>query len=101
MSEDTTHTGRCGPAYGADCDSDGPHPCCSSQGWCGITAAHCNCSTCVDFRHKGKLNPKYIINYGYPYSFCNTNNSNFPFCNPVFGLKYNIILSIFRFNGKN
>ncbi|XP_078619227.1 uncharacterized protein LOC144886466 [Branchiostoma floridae x Branchiostoma japonicum] len=47
---------RCGlsfPAEGADpgqCNPEGPQPCCSSEDWCGSTAAHCTCDGCVDYR---------------------------------------------------
>jgi len=35
-----------------ECDPAGDAPCCSSLGWCGITAAHCNCVGCFDYRTK-------------------------------------------------
>ncbi|XP_035665889.1 membrane frizzled-related protein-like [Branchiostoma floridae] len=47
---------RCGQGYlaedgnPAECDPDGIHPCCSPHNWCGITAAHCDCPACVDYR---------------------------------------------------
>ncbi|XP_066297331.1 uncharacterized protein [Branchiostoma lanceolatum] len=49
--------GRCGqgyPAedgYPAECDPVGVAPCCSSNNHCGITAADCDCPTCVDYRN--------------------------------------------------
>ncbi|CAH1239457.1 CLEC10A [Branchiostoma lanceolatum] len=49
--------GRCGrgyPAedgYPAECDPSGIYPCCSSNNHCGITAADCDCPTCVDYRN--------------------------------------------------
>eukprot|EP00058_Branchiostoma_floridae_P015726 XP_002601214.1 hypothetical protein BRAFLDRAFT_81990 [Branchiostoma floridae] len=48
---------RCGQGYlaedgnPAECNPDGIHPCCSPANWCGITAAHCDCSACVDYRN--------------------------------------------------
>jgi hypothetical protein len=34
--------GRCGPHYGGQvCSASGTYPCCSSNDWCGSTAAHC------------------------------------------------------------
>ncbi|XP_035665882.1 blastula protease 10-like [Branchiostoma floridae] len=47
---------RCGHGYlaedgnPAECNPDGIHPCCSAHKWCGNTAAHCDCSACVDYR---------------------------------------------------
>ncbi|XP_071829570.1 uncharacterized protein [Apostichopus japonicus] len=47
---------RCGAgfpaAYGqdAECDPDGPYPCCSPWKWCGNTADHCDCDGCTDYR---------------------------------------------------
>merc|ERR1719427_1675703 len=38
---------RCGPHYKlpngqpGECNPDGKHPCCSPQGWCGDSGAHC------------------------------------------------------------
>ncbi|XP_019641419.1 PREDICTED: uncharacterized protein LOC109482960 [Branchiostoma belcheri] len=49
---------RCGSSYPApganpgQCNPDSNHPCCSSGGWCGNTAAHCTCSGCIDYRPK-------------------------------------------------
>ncbi|XP_066297367.1 uncharacterized protein [Branchiostoma lanceolatum] len=48
---------RCGQGYPAEdgspaeCDPDGIHPCCSYVYWCGNTANHCDCHTCVDYRN--------------------------------------------------
>ncbi|KAI8514160.1 hypothetical protein Bbelb_084840 [Branchiostoma belcheri] len=44
---------RCGPAYNAECDPGSNFPCCSSDSWCGNTAAHCDCLVCVDYRNTG------------------------------------------------
>jgi len=44
---------RCGASHKADCDARGSAPCCSSNGWCGNSSAHCNCDGCVDFRTYG------------------------------------------------
>ncbi|XP_035687284.1 scavenger receptor class F member 1-like isoform X2 [Branchiostoma floridae] len=47
---------RCGadfPAPGANpgqCDPKSDRPCCSTEGWCGASAAHCTCDGCKDFR---------------------------------------------------
>ncbi|KAI8482553.1 hypothetical protein Bbelb_397010, partial [Branchiostoma belcheri] len=47
---------RCGDGYTtadgstAECDPCGIYPCCSPGRWCGITAAHCDCADCVDYR---------------------------------------------------
>ncbi|XP_078610906.1 uncharacterized protein LOC144881610 [Branchiostoma floridae x Branchiostoma japonicum] len=47
---------RCGegyPAPGADaaeCDPDGPDPCCSGNQFCGNTDLHCSCPDCIDYR---------------------------------------------------
>ncbi|XP_066292800.1 apolipoprotein(a)-like [Branchiostoma lanceolatum] len=47
---------RCGQGYPAEdgspaeCDPDGVYPCCSPANWCGHTADHCDCPTCVDYR---------------------------------------------------
>ncbi|CAH1239458.1 CLEC10A [Branchiostoma lanceolatum] len=49
--------GRCGQGYRAEdgypaeCDPVGAVPCCSSNNQCGITAADCDCPTCVDYRN--------------------------------------------------
>ncbi|KAI8499823.1 hypothetical protein Bbelb_221400 [Branchiostoma belcheri] len=48
---------RCGGRYTtaggitAECNPDGHAPCCSSHNWCGSTAAHCDCASCVDYRN--------------------------------------------------
>ncbi|XP_066274649.1 fibrillin-3-like isoform X1 [Branchiostoma lanceolatum] len=48
---------QCGQGYPAEdgspaeCDPDGITPCCSPGKWCGNTAAHCDCPTCVDYRN--------------------------------------------------
>lgn len=43
--------GRCGASFGgAGCDPASNSPCCSPANWCGITADHCDCPTCVDYR---------------------------------------------------
>ena len=34
----------------AKCESDGKFHCCSEWGFCGDTAEHCNCPTCIDYR---------------------------------------------------
>merc|ERR550519_2202646 len=48
--------GRCGPGNllddgvtPAQCNPTGVYPCCSPNGWCGNTNAHCNCAGCVDY----------------------------------------------------
>ncbi|KAJ8039921.1 Lectin-B [Holothuria leucospilota] len=47
---------RCGKGYKAPngetakCDAFGIYPCCSPSNWCGITAAHCDCFFCSDYR---------------------------------------------------
>eukprot|EP00058_Branchiostoma_floridae_P018279 XP_002603768.1 hypothetical protein BRAFLDRAFT_86596 [Branchiostoma floridae] len=49
---------RCGPSFPAkganpgQCDPGGPNPCCSSQGYCGSTEAHCTCEGCEDYRYQ-------------------------------------------------
>ncbi|XP_078589031.1 uncharacterized protein LOC144869531 isoform X2 [Branchiostoma floridae x Branchiostoma japonicum] len=49
---------RCGPSFPAkganpgQCDPGGPNPCCSSQGYCGSTEAHCTCEGCEDYRYE-------------------------------------------------
>lgn len=48
---------RCGPGVLGggligECDPNGPHPCCSPGGWCGDTAEHCFCNTCLDYRRR-------------------------------------------------
>ena len=42
--------GRCGAVLAADCDANGPYPCCSRFGYCGNTEGHCKCDQCTDFR---------------------------------------------------
>ncbi|XP_078691944.1 uncharacterized protein LOC144922175 [Branchiostoma floridae x Branchiostoma belcheri] len=48
--------GRCGegfPAPGggpAECDPDGPFPCCSPYHYCGSSHQHCDCPGCTDYR---------------------------------------------------
>lgn len=37
----------------AECDPDGIYPCCSPYNWCGITADHCDCTECIDYRNPG------------------------------------------------
>ncbi|KAI8487183.1 hypothetical protein Bbelb_349810 [Branchiostoma belcheri] len=51
---------RCGRGYKteedseiSECDPDSNFPCCSSDNWCGNTAAHCDCLACVDYRNTG------------------------------------------------
>ncbi|XP_019633250.1 PREDICTED: uncharacterized protein LOC109476684 [Branchiostoma belcheri] len=51
---------RCGRGYkaedqtpAAECDPGSNFPCCSSDNWCGNTAAHCDCLACVDYRKTG------------------------------------------------
>ncbi|XP_077985433.1 uncharacterized protein LOC144440064 [Glandiceps talaboti] len=47
---------RCGPSFvltdgsPAQCDPDSDFPCCSTSGWCGNSAAHCECSGCIDYK---------------------------------------------------
>merc|ERR1719290_548719 len=51
--------GRCGANFPApsgepgQCDPEAnaneKGPCCSSLGWCGNSAAHCDCPTCIDY----------------------------------------------------
>ncbi|CAH1252402.1 Hypp9274 [Branchiostoma lanceolatum] len=41
-----------GNGYAAACNANGPSPCCSRWDWCGSSAAHCNCATCVDYRKR-------------------------------------------------
>ncbi|XP_070545389.1 uncharacterized protein [Ptychodera flava] len=53
---------RCGADYPdfsgepGQCDPNGEFPCCSSIGWCGNTADHCNCDDCADYRAGGLVN---------------------------------------------
>ncbi|KAJ8038418.1 Tissue factor pathway inhibitor [Holothuria leucospilota] len=55
---------RCGKGYTApngqvaQCDPDGPFPCCSSSNWCGNTAAHCTCRGCIDY--SGMINKTFL-----------------------------------------
>jgi hypothetical protein len=46
--------GQCGPSFlgpfGGIAECDGDSPCCSSDGFCGITSEHCDCDQCVDYR---------------------------------------------------
>ncbi|XP_078700891.1 uncharacterized protein LOC144927377 [Branchiostoma floridae x Branchiostoma belcheri] len=50
---------RCGRGFDAEdknateCDPGSNFPCCSSDSWCGNTAAHCDCLACVDYRNTG------------------------------------------------
>ncbi|XP_078667615.1 uncharacterized protein LOC144909473 [Branchiostoma floridae x Branchiostoma belcheri] len=39
----------------AECDPGSNFPCCSSDNWCGNTAAHCDCLVCVDYRNTAGL----------------------------------------------
>ncbi|CAK9013025.1 unnamed protein product [Durusdinium trenchii] len=34
----------------AQCNPKSDAPCCSPGGWCGGSADHCSCSTCIDYR---------------------------------------------------
>ncbi|CAL4107149.1 unnamed protein product, partial [Meganyctiphanes norvegica] len=34
------------------CNPDGEHPCCSPNGWCGKSEAHCGCSGCKNYRRE-------------------------------------------------
>ena len=51
--------GRCGASFmnaagdPGECDPDNPNDdtCCSPYGWCGKTAAHCDCETCIEYSH--------------------------------------------------
>ena len=58
IRQDWRSDGQCGPEVtGADGSSPATcHPldrnngtCCSDAGWCGRSAAHCRCRTCVDY----------------------------------------------------
>ncbi|XP_066274551.1 uncharacterized protein [Branchiostoma lanceolatum] len=62
--------GRCGKRYPAEdgrpaeCDPSGDVPCCSSSNWCGNSASHCHCRTCVDYRSSDQ--PRYTrVDYRY------------------------------------
>ena len=57
------HTdGKCGPNHllqsgePGQCDpnasGNGKGPCCSTLGWCGNSALHCECEGCIDYRGK-------------------------------------------------
>ncbi|XP_035698123.1 uncharacterized protein LOC118431114 [Branchiostoma floridae] len=41
----------------AECYPAGVNHCCSFANWCGNTAAHCDCRTCVDYRITGPCVP--------------------------------------------
>ncbi|XP_077981951.1 uncharacterized protein LOC144436957 [Glandiceps talaboti] len=47
---------RCGDGFSslsihiAECDPYSSSPCCSTNGWCGNSAIHCDCKDCVDYR---------------------------------------------------
>ncbi|KAJ8033579.1 hypothetical protein HOLleu_23870 [Holothuria leucospilota] len=34
----------------AECDPNGPNPCCSTYNWCDVTPSHCECEGCIDYR---------------------------------------------------
>lgn len=54
--EDYRIDGRCGPDFPGPngeegiCLKDGEYPCCSTEGWCGITEEHCVTSVHRDYR---------------------------------------------------
>ncbi|CAE8631386.1 unnamed protein product, partial [Polarella glacialis] len=38
------------------CDPEGPAPCCSKNGWCGNSPAHCSCRGCISYaQHKAAV----------------------------------------------
>ena len=47
--------GRCGPDYPLEdwtpsaCNNQTEDSCCSASGWCGATAEHCTCESCVNY----------------------------------------------------
>lgn len=57
---------RCGTAAPlpdggpGECDPTGEFACCSALGWCGVSAEHCNCAGCVNYRarHAKALPPE-------------------------------------------
>eukprot|EP00058_Branchiostoma_floridae_P026062 XP_002611552.1 hypothetical protein BRAFLDRAFT_63809 [Branchiostoma floridae] len=80
--------GKCGknfPAPGglpAQCDPKSNKPCCSSEGTCGGTDAHCTCEGCVDYRPKWRDDGKCGKNFPAPGASpgeCNP-NSDKPCC---------------------
>ena len=57
--------GRCGPLYPvngepAQCDPNGPNPCCSYHGWCGALDGYCKCENCIDYREPQAANRKEV-----------------------------------------
>jgi hypothetical protein len=38
------------PNTPGECDLNSQYPCCSPYGYCGDTAAHCECHDCIDYR---------------------------------------------------
>merc|ERR1712025_1253399 len=58
-------SGRCGSQHllpngqPGQCDPNGRAnqvgPCCSSIGWCGNSAAHCDCPECIDYRETAEI----------------------------------------------
>jgi len=58
-------SGRCGSEHflqdgrPGQCDpnasANNVGPCCSNQGWCGNSPAHCDCAGCVDYRPGGAI----------------------------------------------
>eukprot|EP00058_Branchiostoma_floridae_P019749 XP_002605239.1 hypothetical protein BRAFLDRAFT_92287 [Branchiostoma floridae] len=58
---------RCGQAFPAEdgnpaeCNLGGLKPCCSNAYWCGNTASHCDCKTCVDYRKTAECRNGYQL----------------------------------------
>ncbi|XP_078692960.1 uncharacterized protein LOC144922783 [Branchiostoma floridae x Branchiostoma belcheri] len=58
--------GRCGQSYPAadgnpgECDPGSNVPCCSPVSWCGRTAAHCSCQSCIDYRDTACLSCSWL-----------------------------------------
>ncbi|XP_070575294.1 uncharacterized protein [Ptychodera flava] len=90
---------RCGPSFPladgspAECDPNGIYPCCSPAAWCGNTAAHCTCSSCIDYTNGGgggttkrwrddlRCGASFPLANGRP-SECNPNGI-YPCCSPA------------------
>eukprot|EP00058_Branchiostoma_floridae_P011904 XP_002597392.1 hypothetical protein BRAFLDRAFT_69323 [Branchiostoma floridae] len=66
--------GKCGSGNAApgknpgQCDPSGAEPCCSPQGQCGASAAHCTCSGCKDYRWLDMKTVRVVGQSGYPHA---------------------------------
>jgi hypothetical protein len=72
--------GSCGPVHAGargnvpgQCDPASESPCCSPYGWCGNTAAHCDCADCIDYQNPPQVKaeePEAVVTVGVDLTSC-------------------------------